>query len=329
LVELDGFKTSEGVIILAATNFPEMLDPALVRPGRFDRQIAVPLPDIKGRREILAHYLKPVPLASDVDVDKLARATSGMSGADLANVVNTAALEAAKSDASKVAQAHLTHALERVLMGAERVSAVIPEHVRKSTAYHEGGHALVVRWRAVVGWMEPCMQRLTRARSQAMLTRGSLPLHKATIVPRGHSLGMVVQLPEEKDMLAQTKHEIYAQIDICLGGRIAEEVIFGAENISSGAGSDLQKATRLAHNMVANYGMLPDSQIGLSVVDSRNNAPETMRLVDLEVRRILDESATRVRHLIKSHRSDLEAIAHELLEKETLSSEDLKQLLKL
>jgi len=306
LVELDGFKASEGVIVLAATNFPEMLDGALVRPGRFDRTVAVPLPDIQGRREIMSLYLKTVPTGADVNVDALARATSGLSGADLANVINTAALEAAKSDSSSVAQKHLNQALERVLMGAERLSAVIPEAIKRSTAYHEGGHALV-----------------------AMLTKGSLPLHKATIVPRGHALGMVVQLPEEKDMLAQTKMEILAQIDICLGGRIAEEIVLGADNITSGAGSDLIKATSLARNMIASYGMNPTGSVGLQVVDPRSSSPETLRLVDEEVKAILDASATRVRELIKAHRKDLELIAMELVKKETLSQAELKQLLKL
>ena len=206
--------------------------------------------------------------------------------------------------ASSVAQKHLNFALERTLMGAERLSAVIPEHIKRSTAYHEGGHALV-----------------------AMLTKGALPLHKATIMPRGHALGMVVQLPEEKDMLSQTKLEMLAQIDICLGGRIAEEIVLGAENISSGAGSDLSKATRIAHNMVASFGMNPEGSIGLSVIDPRNSSPETLRLVEEEVKSILDASATRVRSLLKVHRKELEAIARELMLRETLSQDDLKKLM--
>jgi ATP-dependent metalloprotease len=306
LVELDGFTGSQGVIVLAATNFPETLDPALVRPGRFDRIVAVPLPDVRGRQEILSFYLEKIPKSPDVNIDTLARATTGMSGAELANLVNIAAVSAASKNANSVSQRHLEEALDRVMMGNERGSAVIPEEVRHLTAFHEGGHALV-----------------------ALRTDGAMPIHKATIIPRGHALGMVQQLPEEKDTMQQSKRQLLASMDVLLAGRVAEELIFGAENVTSGAGSDLVKATRLAHDMIAHYGMYPESPVGQQVVDKQNSSSETRRLVDVEVRALLDASYQRVKILLSKHRKELDIIANALLEKETLSAEELKSLIKL
>jgi len=304
LVELDGFNEAQGIIVLAATNLPETLDPALVRPGRFDRLVAVPLPDIKARSEILAFYLEKIPKAKDVSIDTLARSTTGMTGADLANLVNIAAVEAASANAVAVGQKHLEHALDRVLMGVERASAVIPEQVRRVTAFHEGGHALV-----------------------ALRTEGAMPIHKATIIPRGHSLGHVQQLPEEKDMMQQSKKQLFASLDILMAGRVAEEMIFGPENVTSGASSDLEKASRLAHQMVAAYGMFPESPVGLEVLSNQSSS-HSRRLVDVEVKSLLDASYNRARVLLLKHRKELDIVANALLEKETLSAEELKTLLK-
>jgi ATP-dependent metalloprotease len=306
LVELDGFTGSQGVIVLAATNFPETLDPALVRPGRFDRVVAVPLPDVKGRQEILSFYLEKIPKAADVNIEHLARATTGMSGAELANLVNVAAITAATLNANSVSQKHLEEALDRVIMGNERGSAVVPEEVRRVTAFHEGGHALV-----------------------ALRTEGAMPVHKATIVPRGHALGRVQQLPEEKDTMQMSKKQMFATMDILMAGRVAEEMIFGSDYVTSGASNDLVKATKLAHDMVASYGMLPESPVGLEVVDRQNSSSETRRLVDVEVRGLLDASYNRVKALLLKHRKDLDTIANALLEKETLSADELKSLLKI
>jgi ATP-dependent metalloprotease len=302
LIELDGFKSSEGIIVLAATNFPELLDSALTRPGRFDRVVAVPLPDVKGRREILQHYLQHVAADKDVNVDTLARATTGMSGADLQNLVNVAAVTAATKNQKSITQKDFEHALDRVMMGVERTSAVVPEQVRVVTAYHEGGHALV-----------------------ALRTEGAMPVFKATIVPRGHALGMVQQLPTETNMMQVSKAQLLASIDVCMAGRVAEELMFGPDQITSGASSDLVKATKIARDMVANYGMM-QSHVGVAVVDVKSASPDTLRIVDGEIKAILDASYARVKALLVQHKNDLDRIAKELLDKETLTVDELKQL---
>ncbi|KAH9246704.1 hypothetical protein BASA81_015753 [Batrachochytrium salamandrivorans] len=305
LVELDGFEHAQtGVIVLAATNFPETLDPALVRPGRFDRIISVDLPDIKGREEILEHYLQKVPRAKDVNVATLAKVTTGMSGAELSNLVNIACVSAASAGLNEVPQHSFEYALDRILMGNERLNQVVPPQVRRVTAFHEGGHALV-----------------------ALLTEGSMAVHKATIVPRGPSLGRVQQLPEEEETMQMTKKQMLATMDILMAGRAAEEIIFGAENVTSGASSDLVKATKLARSMVAQYGMLPGSPVGLEVVDFNASSQETRSLVDKEVRLLLDQSYVRTKNLIIKHRRELDLIADTLLEKETLTGGDLKKLI--
>jgi ATP-dependent metalloprotease len=306
LVEMDGFEANDGVIVLAATNLPETLDGALTRPGRFDRHVHVPNPDIGGRRQILAHYLKDKPLSPDVDVGVLARGTSGFSGADLANLVNTAAIQAALTGADRVTAAQLDWARDRVLMGHERKSAVLSEECRKLTAFHEGGHALV-----------------------ALRTDGAMPLHKATIMPRGASLGMVQQLPD-KDETSVSLRQMRARLDVCMGGRVAEELVFGADAVTSGARSDLQQATSLARHMVTECGM---SDIIGPLYCADNGAgrfkpsPDTERVVDDEVRRMLRDSMERVRALLGGALPDLHAIAGALLERETLTGDEVRAVL--
>jgi len=304
LVELDGFNETEGVIIVGATNFPEMLDPALVRPGRFDRNVVVPLPDLHDRMEILDLYLSKIPLAEDVDVEIIARGTPGASGADLANLVNIAALRASTQGADLVGLVDLEFAKDKVQMGPERKSAFIPEAVRKVTAYHEGGHALV-----------------------AMYTVGAMPIHKATIMPRGQALGMVHQLPEENDMLQQTRRQMLAQLDTCMGGRVAEELIFGPEDITSGASSDIRAATDIARRMVEIYGMGPDT--GFNFVGGQKNlSDETKQKIDDEVHLLLQNSYERAKKLLHGHRKELERLAAALLEHESLTGDQIRLVVK-
>eukprot|EP00189_Rhodosorus_marinus_P009554 CAMPEP_0184741914 /NCGR_PEP_ID=MMETSP0315-20130426/4911_1 /TAXON_ID=101924 /ORGANISM="Rhodosorus marinus, Strain UTEX LB 2760" /LENGTH=729 /DNA_ID=CAMNT_0027212471 /DNA_START=255 /DNA_END=2444 /DNA_ORIENTATION=- len=299
LVELDGFNPSNGIIVIGATNFPESLDKALVRPGRFDRHVVVPNPDVEGRRQILELHTKDIPLSTDVDLSIIARGSPGFSGAELANLANTAALRAALEGAQKVAMEHLEFAKDKILMGAERKSAVISEATRKLTAYHEGGHALM-----------------------AIHTNGALPVHKATIVPRGVSLGMVSQLPE-KDMTSMTRTQMLARVDVCMGGRAAEELIFGADNITSGAESDFDQATKLAEAMVTRYGM--SERLGQVVYDrsEENLSGETKATIDSEVKRLLDESYARATALLKNHEKELHNLASALLAEETLNGEEV------
>lgn len=308
LVELDGFKETEGVIIIGATNFPETLDPALIRPGRFDRNVVVPLPDIKGRREILKLYLAKVPCDETVSVDTIARGTPGASGAELANLVNIAALRASQDGADFVTHADLEHAKDKVLMGAERKAAVIPESVRRVTAFHEGGHAMV-----------------------AMHTNGAMPVHKATIMPRGQALGMVHQLPEEQDMLQRSRRQMLAELDVCMGGRVAEELLLGADDVTSGASSDLQKATQIARRMVSLFGMDRSGGVGMLYVPSNKNSEvsnETKHAVDEEVKRLLTESYARSKALLHKHNKELTFVAEALLEYETLTAEEIKLAMK-
>ena len=302
LTELDGFRKNEGVIVLAATNTPETLDKALIRPGRFDRTVAVPNPDVDGRRQILTAHAKGVKIAPGTDWETIARGTPGFSGADLANLVNIAALKAALDGAASVGMAQLEHAKDRILMGAERKSAVVAEENRRLTAYHEGGHALV-----------------------ALHTEGARPVHKATIVPRGQSLGMVMQLPE-KDELNLTKKQLLAMLDVTMGGRVAEELIFGRDEVTTGASSDLRQATRLAREMVTKYGF--SSKLGLASQDYSEHgmSDDTRTAIEEEVKTMLNEANQRATALLKKHDGQLHLLAKALLERETLTGAELRRM---
>jgi ATP-dependent metalloprotease len=304
LVELDGFRPSEGVIVVAATNFPESLDRALIRPGRFDRHVVVPNPDVEGRRQILEVHFKGVKRSNDTDLRTIAKGTPGFSGADLANLVNVAALKAARDGKEEVDMAALEYAKDRILMGAERKSAVISEKNRRLTAYHEGGHALV-----------------------ALYTDGAHPVHKATVVPRGMALGMVMQLPETDDETSVTRRQLLAKLDVAMGGRVAEELIFGEKDITTGASSDLEQATRLARSMVTKYGMSEAvGQVAIGYEDSSLSS-ESRALVEAEVKSLLQGAYERARKVLKQHEHELHALAAELVEKETLSGIQIKELL--
>jgi ATP-dependent metalloprotease len=263
LVEMDGFSSSQGLIVIGATNFPEVLDPALVRPGRFDRQVVVPLPDVQGRKEILDLYISKVKAAEDVDSLVLARGTPGCSGADLANIVNVAAIEAVLRGKTEISMELMEYAKDKVMMGSERKSAFLTEEVRKMTAYHEGGHAIV-----------------------AFYTEGAMPIHKATIIPRGQALGMVHMLPEN-DQYSVSRKQLLAQLDVSMGGRVAEEMIFGHDNVSTGASSDIQNATRIAKSMVTAYGMSDELGAVDLNSDKENISPDMKKRIDEEVRKIL------------------------------------------
>lgn len=308
LTEMDGFEQNDGIIVLAATNIPEALDPALTRPGRFDRMVHVPNPDIGGRREILEHYLHDKPTTQDVDIDKIARGTAGFSGAELFNLVNMAAVQAAMADANAITAADLDWARDRVLMGAERKSAVLSEENRKLTAYHEAGHALV-----------------------ALKSDAALPIHKATIMPRGSALGMVMQLPD-KDETSVNRKQLMARLDVCMGGRLAEELIFGPDEVTTGASGDLQQATRLAFYMISDVGM--NSNLGPVHLSSirgnsagRGASGSTESAVDAEVIKLLKDSQTRVQKLLKSNLRDLHTIAKALMEHETLTGNEIRALI--
>jgi ATP-dependent metalloprotease len=300
LVELDGFKQNAGVIVLAATNLKQTLDKALVRPGRFDTEVVVPNPDVEGRKQILGVHSKKVIIGDDVDLEIIARGTPGFSGAELANLVNVAALKASMDNAAAVGMSQLEYAKDKILMGAERKSAVISEESRRLTAYHEGGHALV-----------------------AMNTDGAMPVHKATIVPRGQALGMVTQLPD-KDQTSISRRQMLARLDVCMGGRVAEELIFGKKDVTSGASSDLQQATDLATAMVTRYGF--SEKVGLASADRSSLSGEMKRVVDEEVKTMLNEAYERARDVLKTHEKDLHCLAKELLEKETLTAQQIRDL---
>ena len=313
LVEMDGFESNEGVILLAATNRPDVLDPALLRPGRFDRQVVVPTPDLRGRRRILEVHTKRTPLDPDVDLDTLARGTPGFSGADLENLVNEAALQAAKLNATKVDMHDFEYAKDKVLMGRERRSLILSDEEKRITAYHEGGHALAAR-----------------------LLPGSDPVHKVTIIPRGRALGLTMQLPEE-DRHGYSRNYLRNNLVVLLGGRVAEEIVF--DDITTGASNDIERVTRMARKMVCEWGMSDaigtlsigetgeEVFIGREWVQNKNYSEETARLVDAEVKRIVEEAHARCVKLLQDNRAALDRIAQALLERETISGEELDLLM--
>ncbi|MET4682397.1 ATP-dependent zinc metalloprotease FtsH [Brevundimonas faecalis] len=315
LVEMDGFEASENIILIAATNRPDVLDPALLRPGRFDRQVVVPNPDVSGRERILRVHMKDVPLAADVNVKTLARGTPGFSGADLANLVNEAALMAARKDRRMVTHRDFEDAKDKVMMGSERKSMAMNEEEKRLTAYHEAGHAIV-----------------------AINVKMADPVHKATIVPRGRALGMVMQLPEG-DRYSMKFQQMVDRIAIMAGGRVAEELIFGPESITSGASSDIEQATKLARAMVTRWGFSErlgtvaygENQeevfLGHSVSRSQNVSEETARIIDEEVRRIVTEGWDEARRILTEKAADHEKLSQALLEYETLSGDEIRDLL--
>ncbi len=316
LVEMDGFEANEGVILIAATNRPDVLDPALLRPGRFDRQVVVPNPDVVGREKILKVHMRKVPLASDVDPKIIARGTPGFSGADLANLVNEAALMAARRGKRSVAMLEFEQAKDKVMMGAERRSMVMTEDEKRLTAYHEGGHAL-------------CM----------LYAEGHEPLHKVTIIPRGRALGITMFLPE-RDKYSQSKLEIKAMLASLFGGRVAEELIFGSDKVTTGASDDIKRATGLARRMVTEFGFseklgpLRYSEneeevfLGHSVTQRKNVSDATAKVIDDEIRRIVEEGEHTARSILTAHLDELHALAHGLLEYETLSSDEIRRIIK-
>ncbi len=314
LVEMDGFESNDGVILLAATNRPDVLDPALLRPGRFDRQIVVDNPDVKGREGIFRVHTQEIPLAEDVELNVLAKGTPGLSGADIENIVNEAALLAAREDKDRVFMDDFERAKDKVMLGTERRSMVISEEEKKVTAYHEAGHAVV-----------------------ALRVPGLDPLHKVTIVPRGRALGITASLPEE-DRHNYTKDWLEGQLKMLFGGRVAEEMKFGESKITTGAGNDIERATDLARRMVTQFGMSPaigpmavgdrehEVFLGRDISHRREVSEKTAELVDSEVKRILDVSYRETREVLEGHEELLERIAEALLERETLDSDDIELL---
>lgn len=316
LVEMDGFEANEGIILVAATNRPDVLDPALLRPGRFDRQVVVPNPDVLGREQILKVHAKKVPLGPDVELKVLARGTPGFSGADLANLINEGALMAARAGKKFVTMNDFEMAKDKVLMGAERRSMAMTEDEKKLTAYHEAGHALV-----------------------GIHVKGNDPLHKVTIIPRGRALGVTMNLPE-RDRYGMKKSEMEARLAMMFGGRVAEELIYGEDEVTTGASNDIQQATGMARAMVTEYGMsdklgrLRYSQnqeevfLGHSVAKSQNMSEETAKLIDEEVRRIIDEAETKARNVLREHIDQLHLLTDALLEYETLSGAEVDRILR-
>ena len=314
LVEMDGFDANEGIIIIAATNRPDVLDPALLRPGRFDRRVTVPLPDIEGRVKILEVHMKKVPLAPDVDARTLARGTPGMAGADLANLVNEAALLAARLGKRLVSMAQFERAKDRVIMGTEWKSLVMTDDEKRMTAYHEAGHALITAHEVAAN-----------------------PIHKATIIPRGGALGMVVSMPE-RDNYSYHRDKMFADLAIAMGGRVAEEVIFGHDKVSSGASGDIKQATKLARAMVTQWGMsdaigpleLEEKQgetfLGYSQTQRANMSNETALLIDKEIKRLVEGGLARANQVIRDHIDQLHAIAGALLEFETITGDEVKRI---
>ena len=315
LVEMDGFEANEGIILIAATNRPDVLDPALLRPGRFDRQVVVPNPDVVGREQILKVHVRKVPLAPDVNLKKIARGTPGFSGADLMNLVNEAALMAARRNKRMVTQVEFEDAKDKVMMGAERKSLVMTEGEKLLTAYHEGGHAIV-----------------------AINVKAADPVHKATIIPRGRALGMVMQLPE-RDKLSMSLEQMTARLAIMMGGRVAEELVFGHEKVTSGAASDIEQATKLARMMVTRWGLSDtlgtvaygENQeevfLGYSVSRQQNISEATAQKIDAEIRRYVEAGYQEAHQILTEKRADLETLAKGLLKFETLSGDEIKDLL--
>jgi cell division protease FtsH len=316
LVEMDGFEANEGVILIAATNRPDVLDPALLRPGRFDRQVVVPNPDILGREKILKVHMRKVPLAADVEPKVIARGTPGFSGADLANLVNEAALMAARANKTAVGMVEFESAKDKVMMGAERRSMAMTLEEKKLTAYHEAGHALV-----------------------SLEVPQSDPLHKVTIIPRGRALGVTMNLPE-RDKYGMTLTELTSKIAMMFGGRVAEELIFGRENVTTGAASDIQQATAVARRMVMEFGMSDklgrvrynaneqEIFLGHSIAQQQNVSEATSQLIDSEVRRLIEEGENKARQILTDRLQDLHKIANALLEFETLSGDEVRALLR-
>jgi cell division protease FtsH len=316
LVEMDGFESNEGVILIAATNRPDVLDPALLRPGRFDRQVVVPNPDVMGREKILKVHMRKVPLASDVDPKTIARGTPGFSGADLANLVNEAALHAARIGKRVVAMAEFEHAKDKVMMGAERRSMVMSDDEKRMTAYHEGGHAI-------------CSITLPECD----------PVHKATIIPRGRALGMVMSLPEG-DRYSTSKAKLLQQLIMAMGGRAAEEIVFGPDRVSNGASGDIKMATDTTRRMITEWGMSEklgmisygdngqEVFLGHSVTQNKNVSEATAREIDTEIKAVIDHAYAEAKRILTERRDDLEALANGLLEYETLSGDEIQQVLR-
>ncbi len=316
LVEMDGFETNEGVILIAATNRPDVLDSALLRPGRFDRQVVVPNPDILGREKILKIHMRDIPTASDVDPRVIARGTPGFSGADLANLCNEAALLAARRAKRIVTMTDFEDAKDKVMMGAERRSMVMSEKEKRNTAYHEAGHAVV-----------------------ALYVKAADPVHKATIIPRGRALGMVMQLPED-DKYSQNFEEMTSRLAILMGGRVAEELAFGAEKVTSGAASDISQATKLAEAMVTKWGFSDklgsisygedngEVFLGQQIMRSSSVSPDTARIIEAETKRFVDEGEAEARAILTKYKKGWKTVAEGLIEFETLTGDEIKDLIK-
>jgi len=316
LVEMDGFEANEGIILIAATNRPDVLDPALLRPGRFDRQITVPNPDVAGREKILRVHMRKVPIAPDVDPKVIARGTPGFSGADLANLVNEAALLAARRNKRLVTQTEFEDSKDKVMMGAERRSMIMTEEEKLATAYHEAGHALV-----------------------NLKMPGADPLHKVTIIPRGRALGVTMSLPE-RDKLSYSKQWCEARIAMSFGGRCSEQLVYGKDHLNTGASSDIMQATDLARRMVTEWGMSEklgplrynENQqevfLGHAITQRQNMSEDTARLIDIEIRRIVTEGETTAREIVTTHRQHLEAITQALMEYETITGEEVNALMR-
>lgn len=316
LVEMDGFEANEGIIIVAATNRPDVLDPALLRPGRFDRQIVVPLPDIKGREKILTVHMGKIPLASNVDAVVIARGTPGFSGADLANLVNEAALLAARRGKRVVGMEEFENAKDKVMMGVERKSMIMSDAEKKLTAYHEAGHAIV-----------------------ALHEPESDPIHKATIIPRGRALGMVMRLPES-DRLSVSRAKLHADLAVAMGGRVAEELIFGHDKVTTGASSDIRVATDMARRMVTEWGMSDEIGplhygqdqdevfLGYSMGQTKRVSGNMSNVIDREIHRIVEGAYQKAHQILTDNRHELESLGKALLEYETLSGEEIKAILR-
>merc|ERR1711879_38012 len=315
LVEMDGFSDNEGVILIAATNRPDVLDPALLRPGRFDRQVVVPNPDIQGRQMILEVHARNTPLAPNFDLKVVARGTPGFSGADLANLVNEAALLAARRNKRLVTMSEFEDAKDKVMMGAERRSMVMSDDEKKLTAFHEAGHALC-----------------------AMHMEASDPIHKATIIPRGRALGMVMRLPEA-DRVSLSVEKLRADLVVAMGGRVAEELVFGKDKVTTGASNDIKQATNMAKHMVMEWGMSDalgtiayseneqEVFLGHSVTQTQNNSEETAKVIDSEVRKIIETAYKKSTEILTNFRDQLDLIGNGLIEFETLSGDEIKELL--